>query len=71
MVLGDAFSDPHQITNLLLFELEKGVKDAIVELRVKGEFVQLHFMVEEAVLHRAFNLTDATKGGLEELAVLL
>ena len=64
MILRDAFGDPHQITNLLLFQLEKGVEDAIVELRVECQFVKLHFMVEKPVLHGALNLSNATKGSL-------
>lgn len=42
MPLGDALSDPHDVSALLLLQLDVGVENAEVELVEEGQLVQLH-----------------------------
>lgn len=39
LVLGDTFRDPHNVSDLLLLELNVGIKHAIVELLLESKFV--------------------------------
>lgn len=40
--LGDALGDPHNVSALLLLQLDVGVENAEVELVEEGQLVQLH-----------------------------
>ena len=50
-VLQDALRDPHQVADLLLLELDEGVEDAQVHLRLEGQLQQLDLVLVKLVVY--------------------
>ena len=44
MVLRDALGDPHNVADLLLLELDKGIENAKVELQEESVLVELDLL---------------------------
>lgn len=51
LILRNAFSDPYDIPNLLLSQLDVCIKDAVIELLLKCQSIQENFMLEKLVFH--------------------
>lgn len=66
LALADALGDPDDVADLLLLELEVRVEDAVPHLRLEGELVELHLLLEERVLERPVRRPDV----LEQLPVV-
>lgn len=49
LVLGNAFCDPYNVSDLLLLELDVRIKHTIVELLLECQTIQKHFVLKELV----------------------
>lgn len=52
MVLGDALSDPDNVTHLLLLELEICIEHPVLELLLERKLVELHLVLKKDILKR-------------------
>lgn len=68
LLLANTLGNPHQVADLLLFELEVRAVDGVVELLVEGELVQVHFVFEERIFQRS---NPAVRVWLEKRPILL
>lgn len=66
--LRNTLGNPNKIARFLLLEFHVRVEYAKVELSIEGETIELHFVREEAIIHRTF---FAGTDGIKELAILL
>ena len=67
--LEDALSDPDNVTNFLLLELEVGVESSIGTKAHEGEAVELDLIVDEGILEGLLIITISKSSIGEELTV--
>ena len=67
--LCNTFSNPHDVTTLLLLQLNKCVEDAEVKLSLERERIQFHFVFEESIFQGLFS--GIISSTLEQLPVVL
>lgn len=66
LILRNAFSNPYDIPNLLLSQLDICVKDAVIELLLKRQSIQENFMLEKLVFHSL-----VTSCSIKEITIFL